>query len=60
MLQSLADLHAISWLARLVLLAGGKKDATGVESLESKGIKVGPKVRSFWASWIERPSFKRV
>ncbi|RXK35185.1 hypothetical protein M231_07556 [Tremella mesenterica] len=55
----LADLHVIAWLSRIIELSGGTKTASGIEALESlTGHKVGPKMKAFWALWIERPSFK--
>ncbi|WWC92799.1 uncharacterized protein L201_007758 [Kwoniella dendrophila CBS 6074] len=59
---SLADLHSISWLTRLVSIAGGAPDATGIDSLlpHLGGYKFGPKVRKFWEEWVERESFKQV
>ncbi|KAK8849678.1 hypothetical protein IAR55_005013 [Kwoniella newhampshirensis] len=59
---SLADLHAISWLTRLVSIAGGEADATGLDTLEpyvGKGT-LGPKLRKFWDVWVERESYKKV
>jgi hypothetical protein len=58
----LADLHIVAWLARVVMLAGGKSDATGIESLEKRlgGKAIGDKVKAFWTAWLDRPSFKRV
>jgi len=59
---SLADLHLIAWLARLVHLSGGSKEVAGIEKLETimGGKKVGPKLKAFWAAWLERDSFKRL
>ncbi|WWD04596.1 hypothetical protein V865_002667 [Kwoniella europaea PYCC6329] len=59
---SLADLHTISWLTRLVSIAGGEPDAAGIDSLipHLGGFKFGPKVRKFWEEWVERDSFKDV
>nr|XP_019009356.1 uncharacterized protein I206_06005 [Kwoniella pini CBS 10737]OCF48137.1 hypothetical protein I206_06005 [Kwoniella pini CBS 10737] len=59
---SLADLHAISWLTRLVTIAGGPPDASGIDSLipHMSGYKFGPKVREFWSEWVQRESFKLV
>ncbi|MGG6496210.1 UNVERIFIED_CONTAM: hypothetical protein NY603_25165 [Bacteroidetes bacterium 56_B9] len=61
-IQSLADLHIIAWLARIVMLGGGKNDTSGIESLEKRlgGKGIGDKIKAFWAAWLERPSFKRV
>ncbi|KAK4688502.1 hypothetical protein P7C73_g1600, partial [Tremellales sp. Uapishka_1] len=58
---SLADFHLISWLARLVAVAGGNADAAGIDALELRmeGKKIGPKMRRFWTKWIERESFKK-
>ena len=44
------------------MLAGGKSDATGIESLEKRlgGKAIGDKVKAFWTAWLDRPSFKRV
>ena len=59
--KSLADLHIIAWLARLVKIAGGDVSEAGVVKLGNKiGKDVGPKIRAFWAEWIERDSLKRV
>ncbi|WWD20307.1 hypothetical protein CI109_104783 [Kwoniella shandongensis] len=59
---SLADLHAISWLTRLVSIAGGKPDASGLDTLEPYVGKdtLGPKLRKFWDVWVDRESFKKV
>jgi len=59
---SLADLHLIAWLARLVHLSGGSKEVAGIKELESMmgGKEVGPKLKAFWAAWLERDSFKRL
>ncbi|WVF68275.1 hypothetical protein IAT40_003040 [Kwoniella sp. CBS 6097] len=59
---SLADLHTISWLTRLVCIAGGEMDKAGVESLHPQmgGFKLGPKLLKFWELWVQRESFKKV
>ncbi|WVQ74985.1 hypothetical protein IAR50_004593 [Cryptococcus sp. DSM 104548] len=58
---SLADLHAISWLTRIVSIAGGQPDAEGLFSIETKtGANLGEKTKKFWESWIERESFQQV
>ncbi|ODO06807.1 hypothetical protein I350_04167 [Cryptococcus amylolentus CBS 6273] len=58
---SLADLHAISWLTRIVSIAGGFPDANGLDSIERKtGANLGEKTKKFWDLWIERESFKQV
>jgi len=59
---SLADLHIISWLCRIVAIAGGKADANGVEAIEAyaDGKKAGPNIHTFWSKWVERESFKKV
>ncbi|WWC65827.1 uncharacterized protein I303_108449 [Kwoniella dejecticola CBS 10117] len=59
---SLADLHAISWLTRLVSIAGGSPNASGIDSLTPHlgGYKFGPKVRDFWNEWVQRESFQQV
>ncbi|RSH93308.1 hypothetical protein EHS25_007662 [Saitozyma podzolica] len=57
---SLADLHVIAWMARLISLAGGGPTPGGVDKLQAKaGGTIGPKVRAFWAAWVERSSFKQ-
>jgi hypothetical protein len=57
----LADLHLIAWLTRLVIISGGKTDADSIDVLEkSTGKKVDQKLKTFWASWSQRPSFQRV
>jgi hypothetical protein len=60
--QSLADLHIISWLCRIVSIAGGKADVHGIEAVEAQadGKKAGNNIHAFWAKWIERDSFKKV
>lgn len=60
--KSLADLHLISWLTRVVTVALGKPVPEGIDTLEKQfeGKKIGPKIRAFWAAWLERESFKRV
>ncbi|WVQ95826.1 hypothetical protein IAU59_002925 [Kwoniella sp. CBS 9459] len=59
---SLADLHTISWLTRLISIAGGEPDKDGIESLNPHlgGFKLGPKLLEFWNNWVERESFKKV
>ncbi|OCF73207.1 hypothetical protein I204_06437 [Kwoniella mangroviensis CBS 8886] len=59
---SLADLHTVSWITRLISIAGGEPDATGIDSLipHLGGYRFGPKVRKFWEEWVERESFKDV
>jgi len=58
---SLADFHVIAWLARLVKISGGDRSASAISKLEGEmGITVGPKVKAFWAAWVERPSFKKI
>ncbi len=60
--QSLADLHIVSWLCRIVAIAGGKSDRHGVDAIESycDGKRAGNKIHAFWEAWIERDSFKKV
>ncbi|WVQ79181.1 hypothetical protein IAT38_001277 [Cryptococcus sp. DSM 104549] len=58
---SLADLHVVSWITRLVSIAGGKPDASGISSLETaSGKPIGEKLRKFWELWVERDSFQQV
>ncbi|KAL7409646.1 hypothetical protein BDY24DRAFT_402531 [Mrakia frigida] len=70
---SLADLHLIAWLARVVFLSQGGPTSAGLDALERQiaghgaggptdqaSLKVGPKVKAFWNSWIGRDSFKSV
>ncbi|XAO25630.1 hypothetical protein I312_104458 [Cryptococcus bacillisporus CA1280] len=58
---SLADLHVISWLARLVSIADGSPTKDGLNALEAKiGKSLGDKVRNFWNLWTERESFQKV
>ncbi|OCF42623.1 hypothetical protein I317_03608 [Kwoniella heveanensis CBS 569] len=59
---SLADLHTISWLTRLVSIAGGDPNQSGIESLHPHlgGFKLGPKLLKFWEIWVQRESFKKV
>ncbi|ODO00843.1 hypothetical protein L198_03170 [Cryptococcus wingfieldii CBS 7118] len=58
---SLADLHAVSWMTRIVSIAGGLPDANGLDSIERKtGANLGEKTKKFWELWIERESFKQV
>jgi len=58
---SLADLHVIAWLHRIVNISGGAPDAEGISAISSwmGGKPVGPKLRAFWESWTERESFKK-
>lgn len=60
--QSLADLHLISWLTRLITVAGGKATTEGLDKLEAQvgSKKFGPKIRAFWSAWLERESFNKV
>jgi hypothetical protein len=60
--QSLGDLHLISWLTRLVSVAGGHPDAKGIDALESElgEKKVPASLRTFWNAWVERESFQKV
>ena len=63
LLQSLADLHIISFLARLVEICGGKTDADGIATIEEQigtGFKIGEKVQAFWTTWTGRESFQKV
>ena len=62
MSQSLADLHLISWLTRLVTVSLGEPTVKGIDSLEKQfeGKKIGPQIRGFWAAWLERESFQKV
>ncbi|WVN86820.1 uncharacterized protein L203_101993 [Cryptococcus depauperatus CBS 7841] len=58
---SLADLHAISWLARIISIAGGKPVADGIDAISTKtGKPIEPKLKKFWESWLERESFQKV
>lgn len=59
---SLADLHLISWLTRLVTVSLGEPTVKGIDSLEKQfeGKKIGPQIRGFWAAWLERESFQKV
>lgn len=59
---SLADLHLISWLTRLITVAGGKATTEGLDKLEAQvgSKKFGPKIRAFWSAWLERESFNKV
>jgi len=60
---SLADLHLMAWLARIVSIAGGKKEKEGIDKLEDKigaGWKVGEKLGAFWEAILDRPSFRKV
>lgn len=58
---SLADLHVISWLARLVSIADGSLTKDGLNALEAKtGKPLGDKLRNFWNLWTERESFQKV
>ncbi|KAN0063968.1 hypothetical protein ACQY0O_003574 [Thecaphora frezii] len=72
---SLADLHIVPWLARVLKVATVYPEGQGkepVEALESvlkasflEGHKeaqggAGPKVREFWATILQRPSFQAV
>jgi hypothetical protein len=60
-LQSLADLHIIAWLTRLIATADGDLTPGGIHALESRfdGKKIGPKITAFWEKWLERESFKK-
>ena len=60
--QCLADLHIISWLHRIVSIAGGKPDASGMNALQGQldDWIIGPGVKRFWRSWTARESFQRV
>ncbi|KAI5454626.1 hypothetical protein NCC49_003519 [Naganishia albida] len=60
---SLADLHIISWLARLVQIAKGDVSANAilkVDHMMGNGHHVGEKLKQFWALWIQRESFRKV
>ncbi|KAJ9097380.1 hypothetical protein QFC19_006850 [Naganishia cerealis] len=60
---SLADLHIISWLARLVQIAEGDVSADAILVIEKRmgnGHHIGEKLKQFWALWIQRESFKKV
>ncbi|AAW43687.2 expressed protein [Cryptococcus deneoformans JEC21] len=58
---SLADLHVITWLTRLVSIADGSPTKDGLSALEAKMDKpLGDKLRNFWALWTERESFQEV
>lgn len=60
--QSLGDLHVVSWLTRLISVAGGEAQINGLDALDREigGSKIGPKLRAFWEAWVERESFKKV
>ena len=49
-------------MARVVLLAGGSYDPAGLTAVEklSEGKTFGPKVKAFWAAWLQRDSFRKV
>lgn len=59
--QCLADLHIISWINRLIAVAGGEPNESGLSALQGQldGWIIGPRVRSFWSAWTQRESFKR-
>ncbi|KAJ9125120.1 hypothetical protein QFC22_000074 [Naganishia vaughanmartiniae] len=60
---SLADLHIISWLARLIQIANGDVSPDAILAVEKQmgnGHHVGEKLKQFWASWIQRESFRKV
>ncbi|PWY97111.1 hypothetical protein BCV70DRAFT_203164 [Testicularia cyperi] len=62
---SLADLHVIPWLARILAVSQGlAPDADPLASLDSiiaaHGAKLGPKIREFWQAFSTRPSFEKV
>lgn len=60
---SLADLHMMAWLARVVSAAGGKMDKEGIDVLEVKignKWKVGEKISTYWEAALDRPSFRKV
>jgi len=52
----------ISWLSRVIEIAGGDRTVAGLQALEQSltNFKAGPKLEAFWAAWIERESFKSV
>lgn len=67
--MSLADLHLAAYITRLVTIAGGTGDKNGVDAIaayahaNSEGIagaqwEMGPKIKMFWETIIERPSWK--
>jgi hypothetical protein len=72
--QSLADLHLVAWLARVIFLSQGGPNIEGLDALERQisgngtggsmpvesAFKIGKKVKAFWAAWVERDSFKDV
>lgn len=61
---SLADLHIIAWLARVVeVCEEGQPVPAGMDSVSDKignGFKVGPKLRVFYDDWLKRDSFRTV
>lgn len=58
---SLADLHVITWLTRLVSIADGSPTKEGLSALEAKmGKPLSDKLRNFWVLWTERESFQKV
>jgi hypothetical protein len=63
LIQSLADLHIISWLARLVQIAHGDVSPDAilkVENMMGEGHHIGEKLKQFWTLWIQRESFRKV
>ncbi|EPQ28052.1 uncharacterized protein PFL1_04379 [Pseudozyma flocculosa PF-1] len=73
---SLADLHIVPWLARVLTVCRGYAEGASVAddidaldaALKSQGLSghktaaagVGPKLREFWATMKQRPSFQAV
>ncbi|ORY34745.1 hypothetical protein BCR39DRAFT_514352 [Naematelia encephala] len=59
---SLSDLHLVSWLTRVVSVAGGEPTVAGIAELEKRleGYRLGPKLRTFYQAWTERESFKEI
>jgi len=55
------DLHLAAWLARITLVTGGDKSASGVHALEGElGQPVPPELQTYWAKWSSRESWKKV
>lgn len=56
------DYHLGAWMARIAFIKGAKGGEDAMEVLEKTvvGKPVDRRVKSYWGTWVERESWKRV